>query len=338
MSNKSDGESDQKTTSGAADGPDLAAALPSGIAEKDFRRAVSTSGYPLQISVAAVFKQRDFYLQEEFAFEDPEEGGRRTLDVLGESWSERFKSSRGTSEFGTTALVECKQSRHPLVLFEAVSPPDLRGFPRMIGYPGQDVSVKTDPESRSARLVPVMEFLGSMDEAFISKPPVAASMSRAVGNGSKVKLSGEEIYRAITMPLIKAASAVRKYWTKPRANSNELWELRMMFPIAVVDCPLIFVGQPASAPTVEPQAWVRLAVRDMMSGQHDPWKPLGAQIIDVVQREFLETYLDSYLLPFTSTIRDRAYEIHDQFLNGSVTIEGLDWSAPPEEPLYRLVS
>lgn len=338
MSNKSDRKSDEKTVNGAATGSDLEAALPSGIAEKDFRRAVSTSGYPLQIMVAAAFKQRNFYLQEEFAFQDPDEGGRRTLDVLGENWSKGFKSSRGTSEFGVTALVECKQSRHPLVLFEAVSPPDLRRFPRMIGYPRQEISVKNDPESRSARILPVMEFLGSMDEEFISEPPVAASMSRAVANGSKVKLSGEEIYRAITMPLIKAASAVRTYWTKPRANSDELWKLRMVFPIAVVDCPLIFVGQPATAPTVEPQAWVRLAVRDMMSGQRDPWKPLGAQIIDVVQREFLETYLDSYLLPFSSTIRERACKIHDQFLNGSVTIDGLDWSAPPEEPLYRLVS
>lgn len=314
---------------------DLTAALPQGIAEEDFRRAVSTSGYPLQISVAAVLKQRGFDLQEEFAFKDSDEGSRRTLDIVGHRWAEPFESSRGRSTFGTTVLIECKQSRHPLVLFEAVSPPSLHRFPRLIGYPKQDVYVSNDPEAGSVTTVPVMAFFNSLHEEFITQPPVAASMSRAVPNGKKVILSGEESYRALTMPLLKATNAVTKYW---RESSAEKLLLRSIFPIAVVDCPLIFVGQPAVTPTIEPRPWIRLAVRDMMSGAQDLWEPLGVEIIDVVHSRYLVDYLDDGLLPFASAIRERACGIHDEFIAGSVTIPGLDWSQPPKQPLYKQVS
>lgn len=302
----------------------------------EFVHAVSTSGYPLQITIGTALKQRDFVLQEEFAFEDPDQGGRRTVDILGHRWSEQFKSDRGTSQFSLTPLVECKQSKHPLVLFEAVNSPSLGKFPRLIGYPRQEIGVGTGDQPNTKRLVPVLEFLGSSEHEFISQPPVAASMSRAVPKGKKVQLSGEEIYRAITMPLIKASSAVNTYWTAPREHAGELWTLRMIVPIAVVDCPLIFVSQPAADPMIEPRSWVRLAVREVMSGRQDIWKPLGVEIVDIVQREFLERYLDDHLIAFYSTIRERACEIHDIFLSGSTVIPGLDWANPPTEPLYRL--
>jgi hypothetical protein len=316
---------------------DLASILPGGITEEGLRAGIATSGYPMQISVGAALADRDFFLREEFAFEDPDEGGRRTLDIVGERWEKTFESDRGSSEFGTISLIECKQSRHPLVLFEAVNPPHLGQFPRLIGYPGQEMKVANEAGAKSWRIVPVLNFLGSLEEEFITEPPFASSLARATAKGKKVELSGEEIYRAITMPLVKAASAVRKYWTTPRNNSEELWQLRMLFPIAVVDSPLVFVGRPASEPEIRAVNWARLGVRDLMTGRRDPWKQLGVQIVDVVHRDFLETYLDRYLLPFAAQIRERACGIHDQFLSQQVTIEGLDWDELPEEPLYRLL-
>ncbi|HET7443712.1 MAG TPA: hypothetical protein VFJ57_03560 [Solirubrobacterales bacterium] len=314
----------------------LQGALPKGIDVNEFVHAISTSGYPLQITVGTALRQREFFLQEEFAFEDPDQGGRRTVDILGHRWSERFESEQGTSLFSVTPLIECKQSQHPLVLFEAVSSPSLGKFPRLVGYPRQEIGVGTENEPNTKRIVPILEFLGSGNHEFISQPPVAASMSRAVPNGKKVQLSGEETYRAITMPLIKASSAVRTYWAASRRDAKELWTLRMVVPVAVVDCPLIFVRQPATEPEIEPRSWIRLAVREVMSGKQDVWKPVGVEIVDIVQREFLERYLDDYLLTFASIIRQRACEIHDIFLSGSAMIPGLDWDNPPTKPLYQL--
>jgi hypothetical protein len=234
-------------------------------------------------------------------------------------------------------LIECKRSRHPLVLFEAVNPPHLARFPALLGYPGQEMRVANDPSANSRRIVPILEFLGSLGDEFVTGPPIAASLARAVPKSKKVELSGEEIYRAITMPLVKAARAVKKYWTRPRDNSKELWLLRMLFPIAVVDSPLVFVGRPSHEPEIRPVEWARLGVRDLMSGREDPWRPLGVQIVDVVRRQFLDAYLDRHLLPFSAQIRERACQIHDDFLSQEVTIEGLDWDEPRDRPLYQLV-
>ena len=316
---------------------DLASVLPAGISEEDFRVGISTSGYPLQISVGDALDTRDFFLKEEFAFEDSDQGGRRTIDIVGEKWEDIFESERGRSQFMSMPLIECKQSRHPLVLFEAVNPPHLGKFPGLMGYPGQDIQVANEKGANTWRIVPALEFLGSLEDAFIQEPPIAASLARAVPKGKKVELSGDEIYRAITMPLVKAANALRTYWTRPRNDSKQLWELRMVFPIAIVDCPLVFVGRPAGEPVIRPVEWVRLGVRDVVTGKYDPWKPVGVQIIDVVQREFFEAYLDRYLAPFAHGIRERACGIHDQFLTQKVIIEGLDWANPPAEPLYSLL-
>lgn len=315
----------------------LAAALPKGLDEDAFRSAVSASGYPLQISAAATLKQRRFSLQEEFAFADPDEGARRTLDVIGTRWDPIYESDAGKSRFGTTVLVECKQSRHPLVLFESVSPPSLARFPQIVGYPRQEIKVSSTRPPSKTYVVPITTFLGSLDENFISAPSVAASLSRAVPNGKKVALSGEEVYRGITMPLVKAAHAVRKYWGGPQ-NPTKPSNFRSLVPIAVVDSPLIFVSQPTEEPTIEPRPWIRLAVRDPMSGKENPWEPLGIEIIDVVQRDFFGTYLDEHLLPFISTLQGRACEVHNHFLRGEATIEDLDWSSPLDQPLYQLLS
>lgn len=333
----SEGKDKKKPTRRRRKKLDLASVLPAGISEESLRAGISASGYPLQISVGDALDARDFFLKEEFAFEDSDQGGRRTIDIVGEKWEDTFQSERGSSQFMSMPLIECKQSRHPLVLFEAVNPPHLAEFPRVMGYPGQEIKVANEKGANSRRIVPMLQFLGSLEDAFIQEPPIAASLARAVPKGKKVELSGDEIYRAITMPLVKAATALRTYWTQPRRDSAQLWALRMLFPIAIVDCPLVFVGRPSGEPVVRPVEWVRLGVRDVMAGKRDPWRPVGAQIIDVVQREFFETYLDRYLVPFVSSIRERACGIHDQFLAREVLIEGLDWADPPDEPLYRLL-
>jgi hypothetical protein len=214
----------------------------------------------------------------------------------------------------------------------------LVNFPQIVGYPQRGIKVSSTRLPSKNYVVPITAFLGSLGEDFISAPSVAASLSRAVPNGKKVVLSGEEVYRGITMPLVKAAHAVRKYLGGAQNNPAKQSIFRPLVPIAVIDSPLIFVSQPTEEPTIEPRPWVRLAVRDPMSGKESPWKPLGIEIIDVVQRSFFGTYLDEHLLPFISTLQGRACEVHDHFLRGEATIEDLDWSSLPDQPLYQLLS
>ena len=105
------------------------------IAEEALVDAIEVSGYPLQIAVAGDLLMRDFRLQEEWAYEDPDSGTRRSLDVKASRPldPDPIVGPKGRSELWATLLIECKQSRHPYVFFEAVAPPELSGFPSAVG-------------------------------------------------------------------------------------------------------------------------------------------------------------------------------------------------------------
>lgn len=103
------------------------------MSEKAFQQAVLTSGYPLQIKVAAALARHSFHLIEEWAYTDADEEIRRALDVYATLvvGPNSGSSEDGEIELVLSLLIECKQSTHPLVFFESVVEPVLRDFPLM---------------------------------------------------------------------------------------------------------------------------------------------------------------------------------------------------------------
>src|SRR4051794_35621641 len=114
------------------------------MAEDALRKAITTSGFPLQILVAAALKDRGFYVEEEWAYIDPESDDRRALDVVGvhSHSSEAAKVGDAGSFLSLRLLIECKRSEPPSLFFEAVSPPALNTFPPIVGIGDGKVEVR----------------------------------------------------------------------------------------------------------------------------------------------------------------------------------------------------
>jgi len=298
--------------------------LPKGIREEAFIEAVESSGYPLQIVVGAALDERGYALEEEWAFGDPDSGERRAIDVvaLRDHQTEPVPSEHGATEFAQVLLIECKQSRHPYVFFESVAPPELAGFPVVLGIGSDQVGGKGGARNS----VPIGSLLSVQDEPLMKVPPIAASLSRAEPKGEKVVISGEHSYKSLLMPLTKAFANYERQFRGSRperfGSSERVFKVRLAQPLAVIDAPMIFVGRPSGKPRLQRIEWVRLIVRHPITWhqwQHGVMQGGGGfTVVDVVHRSFLGSFLDEYWGSFGDQFFGRFAPMNDKILSNDL--------------------
>lgn len=152
---------------------------------------MENSGYLLQIIVGSALDElvgsaldeRGYGLEEEWAFGDPDSGERRAIDIvaLQDHSAKSMVSKYGTTEFAQALLIECKQSRHLYLIFESVAPPELDGFPVMLGFGNEWVGQKGSFRDS----VQIGSLLSTRDEQLMKAPPIATSLSRAEPKGAR---------------------------------------------------------------------------------------------------------------------------------------------------------
>jgi hypothetical protein len=79
--------------------------------------------------------------------------------------------------------------------------------------------------------------------------------------------------------------------------------LTLLFPIALIDAPIVISdGGPEDA-DVAPIPWVRVERNHIPARGDRSW-----HILDVVHRDHLETFIENELMPFAETVASRAVE------------------------------
>jgi hypothetical protein len=305
------------------------------------REAVDRSGYPLQTVVAAALQEREFRVEEEWAFEDAESQKRRAIDVFGDySMGPFIESGAAKSTVLVAMLVECKQSKHPYLGFEAVAPPPLDNHPRIAGLGRWRIALHMDDStSKSYWETPLARVLSTVDHQFIVDPPVVTTISRAQAKGDGFDISGDEPHNALLRPLIKAASIYADHWKgAPGQQALPAYVGRLVMPVAVVDAPLLLVrGSPGSSEIMGAN-WMRVISHRAMSVPRDPWVTKGFDVVDIVHRAFFEHFLDAYALPYARSYYERLGSIHDALISGRATVSGWSGGEPPDDIFGRLVA
>ena len=88
--------------------------LPAGIDKSELIKAIETSGYPLQGTVASLLKQ-EFVIAEEWSYIDLDLKERRSLDVF--AYRSLLQNCDQAVQPSLILLIECKRSRQPYVFF-----------------------------------------------------------------------------------------------------------------------------------------------------------------------------------------------------------------------------
>lgn len=317
----------------------FAGALPAGMDETAFVEAVAASGYPLQAVVAKHLEGRDLQVTEEWAYLDPDTEQRRTIDVLGEWRAARAipKTESGSSALSLVLIIECKLTTHPYVFFESVSPPRLSHFPPIVGLGDALVRVRTTKRDNQFWEVPAQRFLGLNGHELITTPPTVSSLSKATPNGKKVKLSGDEPFNSLLLPLTKATARYREAFQKTRERGAR-HEVRVPLAVAVIEGPMVLADKEGPEPGLHSTQWVRAVVhRPTTASANFRRRVPRFDLIDIVSCDFLPTYLDQFAIPYGELLWRRHAEHHEPMLRGSAMIEA-DLDEPlPDDLLSRLV-
>jgi hypothetical protein len=238
-------------------------------------------------------------IQEEWAYLDKDSDTVRALDIFAEIYLTDDKvAKRRTFTPHLHMLIECKQSELPYIFFLRSSPPGLSvEFPEIAGIK-RDLKMfrqkdDIDPLGEHSVALSVYDALAFYDFPTFEKPPFyAISLAKAARRGgSKLELTGEDAYRSLTLPLLKAADHLKsimgtteKPFTYPRCS--------LVAPVAVVDAPMIGVLYREGKNLMISLPWVRMSYlepgneRDGWSGRTDS----DVRHYDVIHKDFLAQY------------------------------------------------
>lgn len=289
-----------------------------GTPEASLIEAIVRSGYPLQ-GVIASHLIADFLVLEEWGFPDEDTDQHRTLDLYAQRSLKPASAGPGSREGiqpRLTLLIECKRSRHPFVFFRQVVDRPVPSYPPIVGVRPDTIFV-SDQQRNVARAISIQFALGMSDAPFVrGGPAVCSSLAKAVVNGSKVELSGNEPYNGLVLPLIKGLRRIMNDQL-PQESGRPLYPT-LVLPLAVLDAPMLLVEQPAQADDPVLTPWVRVI-------RHESREPevLGGSSsrfygIDVVHAAFFPKFLADHVMPFAQFFAERAVEAEAIVRRGGV--------------------
>ncbi|MGX1755730.1 hypothetical protein ACWIG5_02230 [Streptomyces lydicus] len=288
------------------DTPPPFAELKAGVTVSDISEAISKSGYPFQAVVAEALRNSDLRnsgrleIQEEWAYIDRESGQARSVDILA---NVAFKDDEGAHRInaGLSLIIECKKSDLPYVFFLRPNPPaDTNGFPEIHGLTSSDirlVSNEAEEEGKKAfsAWMRITDALYLHELPFFDAPaPYAISLTKAMRRGPRLELTGEEAYRSLTLPLLKAADHLHAL-SAPRKERRSRHPT-LVVNLAVIKAPMVGTFLHAGEQELISLPWVRVSyLEPKLPAAEDGGKP-GLQgnvhYFDVVHDSFLPRYLE----------------------------------------------
>lgn len=318
--------------------------LGGGITADQLSNAIAHSGYPLQSqvvdSVLAALQAEDLtaHVQEEWSYIDSDENQVRNLDAL--ISAELHKRTPANSEepkepseylrFTLDLLIECKQSELPFVFFVR---PTGSNRPTLGGMPHRTISVRTGHDDAEFLVeMSIDDALGTYDLPLSNPELTAIAMTRAHRRGKDLELSGDEAFRGLSLPLLKAES---HYLAMAEPDPRRLYfDVRTIVPIAVLRAPIVAVRMDSGEPSLEAVPWVRMLRAE--PGEALGWAHGGeVRGFDVVHVDYLATYI-AQAVETAKQIAERATAFSQQALTGmavwDLPTEDGDTSADPSSP------
>jgi hypothetical protein len=294
--------------------------LSPGVAIEKVELAIQNSGYPLQTLVASQLRST-FRVVEEWAYKDRNTEETRTLDLWASS-ALPLDMTRDPHRVRPhlDLLIECKQSELPYVFFHSESQ-GVPNFPSVAGLKGEEVALKTD-DSRNTWTYPVLPLFGLHKAPYLLEPPVCSTISKcARKGGGDLVLSGSDAYNGIVMPLMSATDHFHLLATPPL--TARYFEPHLVVPLAILDSPMIGVQLEHDSQQLAFIPWIRIL-------RHEPSREAGFLghrgnlfAIDVIHKDFLSDFLDSWLMPFALRFQELAWK-HDEVLaTGKGFVPGL---------------
>lgn len=292
--------------------------LAAGVTDVAVLEAIARSGYPLQTVVAEKLAA-EFHVREEWSYLDRDSQGLRNMDVLASRRLFEFHGSQPRVQPQLNLLIECKKSELPFVFFANRHKPWIQNFPIVAGLKSANIELVTD-DDLSTYTLPVLHALGLDNHAFVKDVPVSSTFSKCGRAGKQLELSGEDAYKGIVLPLIKAAAHFEQA-ESPRPTFL-YFNAHLVVPIAVLDAPMVLLETTNAQPVARLTPWVRVARHEYDKDTED-WRRDRLWALDIVHVDYLDTYVKEHLQPFAEEFSRRVLAHHEELATGRGFVSGL---------------
>jgi len=291
-----------------------------GLDEAKLAEAVRRSGYPLQTLVARDLRH-SFSVEEEWSFIDGDTKALRSLDIRADRYLYRDAGDiNARVRPHLTLLIECKQSEMPYIFFLTPNDTWLPNFPAVSGLFTNEIELKTDDDP-STWTFSIISALSLADEDFRRGPDeVCRSFSKAIRKGSGLELSGTEPFQGLILPLVKALQYHKIQVAPPK--TAHYFDAYLSVAVAVVDAPMVGVQVDDAEQKLIAVPWVRVLRQEAVEADHE-FSRQQTYVVDVVHRDFLNTYIESHLEPFALKFAEQALVHGTELATGKGFAKGL---------------
>jgi ABC-type transporter Mla MlaB component len=253
--------------------------------------AIRQSGYLMEQHVATQLETLNFHIRTNVAFEDPDEGKSREIDV---SAIKRvaFNESAIVAAF-VELIVECKNSNNPLVLItRPKNEGDAKTTFKQFRFP-MKYEMRKDLGGGKAmfREISAFSHLGFDKIHYRHLQPIkAVQFCRIDRKGNSWHANHGGLYDAVFYPMAKALTA-RLAEIPKGSNRDDQKYIWLLFPIVVTAGELLVVDSIKADPVPEQRDWVSFS-RELKSG-----KLSGNYALDFVQQDQLEKFVRECIDP-----------------------------------------
>ncbi|WP_343692620.1 hypothetical protein [Chitinophaga sp.] len=291
-----------------------------GISDSDIEKAISRSGYPLQTIIANKLRG-NFFCQEEWSYLDRNTKEIRSLDIMATcrlfDITERQPRVRPTLNL----LIECKQSELPYVFFLSPESIITNSYPNISGLFHKSIKIFTD-DSPSTWTMPILHALElSEDNFLINSAPSSMTFSKCVRAGKEIVLSGNESYQSLVQPLI--SSLLHFDQTERPPESAVYFDAHLPFAIGVLDAPMIGVTVHDNSQETIFLPWIRVFRHESYEHKNS-FERSKTYAMDLVHKDFFETFIEKHLLPFASKYADLIIKHDNELAEGRGFAKGLE--------------
>jgi hypothetical protein len=270
--------------------------MDSGPSSDEVMSAIRESGYLMEQHVASQLEALNYHVQTNFAFEDPEEGKSREMDVRAVRRVAHNQEAKLTAF--VELIVECKNNSNPFVFItRPKNERDRFSSPAEFSYPVRYEMRKDLGGGRAMSRQRDAFFHLGFDAVHHEhhRASKAVQFCRIDRKGGGWHANHGGLYDAIFYPMAKAVTARRAELPK---NSDEWKYFWFFFPLVVTSGELL--GVDSSDPDAIPEARDHIGFRrEIRSG-----KLSGTYTIDFVRQQHLEDFAARCIDPLAALALD----------------------------------
>lgn len=306
--------------------------LPQGVEIGDIKQAIDSSGYPLQTIIAQKLLEKHFMIQDEWSYVDSQSNSLRTMDIIANKRLGDSEVYQPRIRPELNLLIECKQSNLPYIFFLNSNKPFRYEFPVIAGVPNKEITISSN-DTMSTYTNPVYATLGLEKESFFREiPEFCSTFSKCSRKGKNIELSGSDAYNGLVFPLIKATQYFEKSQiSKPSAVYHDA---HLTIPVGIVDAPMFGVRVLEKGNDLFSIPWVRVLKHESFEND-EANNNQKLYALDVVHKDFFDTYLNEHLFPFAKVFSERVHKHEKVLLTGKGFIRDIEsqWPNSFEERL-----